>query len=80
MPAGAILGCLPIATTSVRTGEICLARATDSMQWLYSRLPWDVYLTTTINAMSGQFYTVTTGKDDNKDGAINDRPPRRSQE
>ena len=40
-----------------------------------SRLPWDVYLTTTINAMSGQFYTVTTGKDDNKDGAINDRPP-----
>ena len=40
-----------------------------------SRLPWDVYLTTTINAMSGQFYTVTTGKDDNKDAAINDRPP-----
>ncbi len=40
-----------------------------------SRLPWDVYLTTTINARSGQYYTVTTGKDDNGDGAINDRPP-----
>jgi hypothetical protein len=40
-----------------------------------SRLPTDVYLTTTINARSGEFYTITTGKDDNKDGAINDRPP-----
>jgi hypothetical protein len=40
-----------------------------------SRLPLDVYLTTTINARSGRFYTITTGKDDNKDGAINDRPP-----
>ena len=40
-----------------------------------SRLPWDVYLTTTINARTGQFYSITTGKDDNGDGAINDRPP-----
>ena len=40
-----------------------------------SRMPWDLYLTTTINATSGQYYTVTTGKDDNGDGAINDRPP-----
>ena len=40
-----------------------------------SRSPLDVYLTTTINARSGRFYTITTGKDDNKDGAINDRPP-----
>ena len=28
-----------------------------------------------ITAKSGAFYTITTGKDDNKDGAINDRPP-----
>ena len=40
-----------------------------------SRLPLDVYLTTTINARSGSFYSITTGKDDNKDGVINDRPP-----
>jgi len=39
-----------------------------------SRLPLDVYLTTTIDARSGTFYTITTGKDDNKDGVINDRP------
>jgi hypothetical protein len=40
-----------------------------------SRLPLDVYLTTTIAAKSGSYYNITTGKDDNKDGAINDRPP-----
>jgi hypothetical protein len=40
-----------------------------------SRLPLDVYLTTMINARSGEFYNITTGQDDNKDGAINDRPP-----
>jgi hypothetical protein len=39
-----------------------------------ARLPLDVYLTTTIKARSGSFYTVTTGRDDNKDGVINDRP------
>jgi hypothetical protein len=40
-----------------------------------ARLPLDVYLTTVINARSGSFYNITTGKDDNKDGVINDRPP-----
>jgi hypothetical protein len=40
-----------------------------------SRLPLDVYLTTAISAKSGTFYNITTGKDDNKDGSINDRPP-----
>jgi hypothetical protein len=40
-----------------------------------SKMPMDVYLTTTIAAKSGTFYNVTTGKDDNKDGAISDRPP-----
>ena len=40
-----------------------------------SRLPLDVYLTTTINFKSGSYYTIMTGKDDNKDGVINDRPP-----
>jgi hypothetical protein len=39
-----------------------------------SRLPLDVYLTTKIGAKSGQSYTITTGKDDNQDGVINDRP------
>ena len=40
-----------------------------------SKLPLDVYLTTIFNAHSGGFYTITTGKDDNHDGVINDRPP-----
>jgi hypothetical protein len=39
-----------------------------------ARLPLDVYLTTIIRARSGGFYTITTGKDDNKDGVSNDRP------
>ena len=33
------------------------------------------YLTTAVEARSGYYYTITTGKDDNKDGVINDRPP-----
>jgi hypothetical protein len=41
---------------------------------LNSRLPLDVYLTTVVTAKSGTFYNITTGKDDNKDGTINDRP------
>jgi hypothetical protein len=41
---------------------------------LNSRLPLDVYLTTSVDLRSGSFYTITTGRDDNKDGVINDRP------
>ena len=33
------------------------------------------HLAANINAKSGNYNTITTGKDDNKDGAINDRPP-----
>jgi hypothetical protein len=40
-----------------------------------TRLPMAVYLTASVNAKSGNWYTITTGKDDNKDGAITDRPP-----
>ena len=40
-----------------------------------ARLPLDVYLTTGIEARSGGFYTIRTGKDDNGDGVSNDRPP-----
>jgi len=40
-----------------------------------SRMPLDVYLTTKVTARSGTAYTITTGKDDNQDGNINDRPP-----
>lgn len=39
-----------------------------------SRLPFDVYLTTVVNANSGSPYNITTGKDDNGDGQTNDRP------
>jgi hypothetical protein len=40
-----------------------------------ARLPLDVYLTTVIEARSGSFYTIRTGKDDNGNGVSNDRPP-----
>ena len=39
-----------------------------------SRLSLDVYLTTNIVARSGAVYTKTTGRDDNRDGVVNDRP------
>jgi len=39
-----------------------------------SKLPLNVYLTTVFKAQSGGFYTITTGRDDNKDGVSNDRP------
>src|SRR5262245_5957448 len=40
-----------------------------------SHLPLDVYLTTKITARTGNYYNITTGKDDNGDGFIVDRPP-----
>ncbi len=39
-----------------------------------SRLPWDVYLTTVVNFTSGDMYSITTGKDNNRDGEFTDRP------
>jgi len=39
-----------------------------------SRLPFGVYLTTTLNFGSGDAYSITTGRDDNGDGVTNDRP------
>ena len=38
-------------------------------------MPLDVYLTTVVEASGGRRYTITTGRDDNNDGSINDRPP-----
>jgi hypothetical protein len=40
-----------------------------------SRLPMDVYLTTNVTGRSGSKYNITTGRDDNRDGITNDRPP-----
>jgi hypothetical protein len=39
-----------------------------------ARLPMGIFLTQTVSASSGRAYTITTGSDDNKDSAINDRP------
>lgn len=39
-----------------------------------SRLPLDVYLTTSFSMNNGNPYSITTGKDDNGDGITNDRP------
>ena len=40
-----------------------------------ARLPLGVFLTGTLNASIDRRYTITTGKDDNMDSAVNDRPP-----
>jgi hypothetical protein len=40
-----------------------------------SRLPFGVFLTTSVSVNNGNPYSITTGRDDNGDGVINDRPP-----
>jgi hypothetical protein len=40
-----------------------------------SQLPFGVFLTTSVSINNGNSYSITTGKDDNGDGVINDRPP-----
>jgi hypothetical protein len=42
---------------------------------LNARLPMGMFLTGTMNTNSHKVYTITTGKDDNRDGIVNDRPP-----
>jgi hypothetical protein len=39
-----------------------------------ARLPFGAYLTTEVDLSSGDHYSVTTGRDDNRDGVTNDRP------
>jgi hypothetical protein len=39
-----------------------------------ARLPFGVFLTNRLSAHTGEHYTITTGRDDNRDGSINDRP------
>jgi hypothetical protein len=40
-----------------------------------ARLPFGIYLTETMTMASGRHYTILTGKDDNQDTSVNDRPP-----
>jgi len=40
-----------------------------------ARLPMGVFLTGTTSVTGPNWYNITTGKDDNRDGTINDRPP-----
>jgi outer membrane receptor protein involved in Fe transport len=40
-----------------------------------SRLPLGLFLTTSYYVRNGNPYSITTGKDDNGDGIVNDRPP-----
>jgi hypothetical protein len=42
---------------------------------LNARLPLDVFVSGNVSANSGRYYTITTGKDDNRDTNTNDRPP-----
>ena len=39
-----------------------------------ARLPLGIFLTGTMNTTSGRPYTILTGRDDNQDNSINDRP------
>lgn len=39
-----------------------------------ARLPLGVFLTARVNANSGRYYSIRTGRDDNRDGTFNDRP------
>jgi hypothetical protein len=39
-----------------------------------ARLPHGIFLATQLSGNSGRFYTITTGRDDNRDTTINDRP------
>ncbi len=55
--------------------ETALSTLDHTCHSVNARLPLDVYLTTVIEARSGGFYTIRTGKDDNGDGVSNDRPP-----
>ncbi len=46
-----------------------------------NRLFWEIFLNTNVTYSSGNWYTITTGRDDNGDGVTNDRPhgvPRNS--
>jgi hypothetical protein len=61
-----------------RSGDIVRHQFRTSVN---SRLPLDVYLTTSITANSGEPYNITTGEDDNGDSQFSDRPlgfPRNS--
>jgi hypothetical protein len=40
-----------------------------------SRLPFGIFLTTSVSVNNGNPYSITTGFDDNGDGITNDRPP-----
>lgn len=40
-----------------------------------ARLPFGIFLTKKLSAHTGEHYSITTGRDDNRDGSINDRPP-----
>ena len=40
-----------------------------------NRLFWEIFLNTNITYRSGNWYTITTGRDNNGDGVTNDRPP-----
>ena len=40
-----------------------------------TRLPLGLFLTGVVTANSGRAYTITTGRDNNNDTNVNDRPP-----
>jgi hypothetical protein len=40
-----------------------------------ARLPLGIFLTGTMSMVGPNWYNITTGKDDNRDGIVNDRPP-----
>jgi hypothetical protein len=60
----------PHADWSISRSPVHIASST-----VNARLPFGIFLTQKISAHSGEHFSITTGRDDNRDGSINDRPP-----
>jgi hypothetical protein len=54
-----------------RTNEYVKHRVFSSVSY---RMPWGVFVNSFITASSGRPYNITTGRDDNQDTNLNDRP------
>ena len=64
-------------TTTIwrRSGAGFPRPSTSSAPAVNTRLPLGLFLTGVVTANSGRAYTITTGRDDNNDTQVNDRPP-----
>jgi hypothetical protein len=67
---------IPTDNYDLRADWGLIARPMHSLQTtINARLPLGLFLTGSLAADSGRRYTITTGRDDNRDTRVNDRPP-----